>query len=75
MTIDVQYSCATCRLRRVHLDVPARGDESVLDWMDATVRLVGKDHRRRSPTCKAKELTEMLIPMTGTAKVGGPTVQ
>lgn len=75
MTTTCKYSCGLCGLKRIEIAVPARQEESVTDWMDATVRLVAADHRRRSPGCRAKELTELMVPMTGTKKVGGPTVQ
>lgn len=75
MTTRCKYSCAVCSLHRVPLDVPAREAESVTDWMTATVQLVANDHQRRSPGCPAKELTELMIPMSGTDRVGGPVVQ
>lgn len=75
MTTRCKYSCRTCNLHRVALDVPARQAEDVSDWMTATVALVGADHQRRSPGCPAKELTELMVPLTGTDRVGGPTVQ
>lgn len=75
MTIGCKYSCALCGLKRVEIQLPARGEESVTDCMQATVNLVAKDHRRRSPHCRAKELTEFLIPTTGRDKIGGPSVQ
>lgn len=75
MNITCKYSCPPCGLKRVALDVPARSVESVTAWMDATVRRISADHRRRSPHCHAPKLEELLIPMTGTDKVGGPAVQ
>lgn len=74
MTITVKYSCRDCRLHRVTVSVPARDSEDVADWMKATVRLVSADHARRSPACHPKALSELLIPMDGTQKIGGPAV-
>lgn len=75
VTIGVRYSCAGCGLREIQLDVPARGNEAVVVWMDATVRRLSADHRRRSPNCNAQALQEVKIPMTGVDRIGGPSIQ
>jgi hypothetical protein len=75
LTIRCFYSCALCGLKKVPVDVPARGDEDVCDWMEVTIRLVGQDHAFRAPGCHPKTLTDLMIPMTGTDRVGGPTLQ
>ncbi len=73
MTIRVKYSCDQCGLRRVEVDVPARTTEDVRDWTDQTVRLVMRDHDRRSPRCHPKELSQLMIPMPdGVDRIGGP---
>lgn len=71
VTITVLYSCHTCRLKDIPVAVPARETEDVLVWMDATGRLLGSDHHRRSPLCKTKVLNDVKIPITGTDRVGG----
>lgn len=73
MTITVKYSCPLCGLSRVECDVPARGDEDVVVWMEQTIAVVGRDHARRSPACHPERLHDLMIPMTGVDKVGGPT--
>jgi hypothetical protein len=75
MTITCKYSCPACGLKRVACPVPARMTEPVTVWMEATVRRISADHRLRSPHCHAREMKELLIPMTGTDRIGGPTVQ
>ena len=76
MTITVQFSCALCGVRRRRLDVPARtADQDVVAWMDATVRRVWREHARLSPLCRPAELTELLVPVTGADRIGGPAVQ
>lgn len=75
MTVTIFYSCELCGLKRVPCDVPARGEEDILLWMDATIRLTGRDHARRSPNCHPTKLTDLMIPITGTSKVGGPAIQ
>lgn len=74
MNITVMYTCKTCFLTKVKLDVPARGEESVTDWMKATMKLVGQDHARLMPTCPG-ETCDLMIPVTAANKVGGPAVQ
>lgn len=77
MTIVVKYSCRGCRLKRIDVVVDAREpEEDVLVWMGRLQQALSVDHRRRSPTCTATELQEVLIPMVGSnARVGAPTVQ
>lgn len=75
LTITVFYSCRDCGLRKVGCDVPARAEESVVDWMRETGRRLSTDHSRRSPERHPVALVDILIPMTGTAKVGGPSIQ
>lgn len=73
-TTTIRYSCRPCNLVKVALDVPARGTESVTDWMNATMQHVSTDHRRRSPRCSAKTC-DLMIPTTGTDQIGGPVKQ
>ena len=75
MTIIVKYSCHGCGLTKVDVAVPARESEDVVTWMDQTVRLAGADHRRRSPHCHPKAVQDLMIPMTGRDRIGGPPVQ
>lgn len=70
-TIEVLYSCRVCGIRDAALRVPAREEEEVLAWMDATIALVGADHYRRSPACGATRLQDLKIPMTGVDRIGG----
>lgn len=75
MTIAVKYSCPACGLKAVSVDVPARTDEDVLVWMKQTIRLTSEDHARRSPHCHPERLHDLMIPMAGAARVGGPSLQ
>jgi hypothetical protein len=75
-TITVYYSCNQCGLRRVPCDVPARGQEDVVVWLRSIVGWEIKvDHLRRSPTCKATEVQDLMVPMVGRKRVGDPTAQ
>ena len=75
MDITVLYSCALCGLDRAPCSVPVRRDEDVRLWMDATIRLVAANHAYRSPDCTAQQLSDLMIPMTGADRMGGPAVQ
>ena len=75
MTIGVKYSCALCGLHRVTVDVQAREDEPIGEWMEAMARQLAEDHEKRSPICHPKQLTEVMVPMTGAVKLGGPALQ
>lgn len=74
-TIQVLYSCDLCGLKDVAVDVPMRGEEDVLQWMDKTVIHLGNDHFRRHPECHPEKLTNIKIPITGAEKIGGPAIQ
>ena len=74
LTIVVQYSCDLCGLKRVPVVVPARLHEEVMVWMDMVIRHVSADHALKRPNCHPEKLTDLLIPLTGVTKVGGPPV-
>jgi len=73
VTIVIFYSCPLCGLRRARCTVPARQEEDVVDWMEATTQCLSDDHRRRSPHCHPTQLEEVMIPMAGADRIGGPT--
>ena len=74
--INIKYSCLQCSLKNITLEVPARGDEDVVAWMQNAVGSnIKKDHTMRSPECPAESAQEVMIPMTGTDRIGGPTIQ
>jgi len=74
-TIHVLYSCAECGVKDAGVDVPIRGNEDVIQWMNQTVVHIAQDHRQRSPNCHPREFSEIKIPITGAEKVGGPAIQ
>ena len=75
MTVTVRYSCDLCRISKRPVQVAARGEEGIGEWMDATLRTVADDHRRLSPWCHPSTLKDLMIPITGTDRVGGPVIQ
>jgi hypothetical protein len=74
LTIKVLYSCHECGLNRVSVDVPARGEEHVVEWMESTGKHLSNDHANRSPECHPETLSDVMIPITGTDRVGGATI-
>jgi hypothetical protein len=77
VTVRVLYSCWTCGLVNVPCHVPARGEEDVATWMDATTGLLAADHGKRSPGCIPADgqLHDVMVPLAGADKVGGAPVQ
>jgi len=73
--ITVLYSCGLCGLTRIPVRVKARTDEDVLVWMEGLGAVLSADHAQRSPGCRPATLTDVMIPMTGTDRVGGAPVQ
>lgn len=74
MTILCYYSCKDCGLQKVPIQIPVRGQEDVVKWMGSTVLRMGLDHNRRSPRCHPSVLSDIMIPMIGADKIGGPSV-
>jgi hypothetical protein len=74
VTIKVRYSCRVCHLVDAVVEVPARtaDDENIIKWMNATIIVIGNDHRRRSPQCRPTQLHDVKIPIQGEI-VGGAT--
>lgn len=62
-TVVVRYSCPECELFDTAVTVPARRDETVLVWVEATIRLLVADHKRRSPECRPLALEDVHIPL------------
>jgi hypothetical protein len=77
ITIGVRYTCGLCDVANVTVQIPARAsvDEDLKVWMDRLTVLVGDDHRRRSPTCFARKIRQLEIPIENAAWVGGPPIQ
>jgi hypothetical protein len=74
--IACKYSCPLCGLRRVTVYVSIRLNEDVVEWMNKQVTpALMRDHEFRSPGCRATEFSEVMIPVTGANKIGGPTIQ
>lgn len=75
MNIIVKYSCNFCGLQKVECLVPARTTEDVKNWVeDVMILTLMVDHKKRSPNCKADRFADVMIPITGVAKIGGPVV-
>lgn len=62
-TIVARYSCPECDLFDTPVTVPARGEEPVVVWLEATIRLLVEDHKRRSPRCHPQSLQDVNIPL------------
>jgi hypothetical protein len=71
----VRYSCDLCGLEKIPVDVRAREEEDVLVWMEYVGRCLAEDHFSRSPHCRPKTLSRVMIPMLGTDRIGGPAIQ
>lgn len=74
-TVTVLYSCKLCGIERAPCAVPERLlSEDIGDWMKQTLGpALSRDHDQRSPGCKPDQLREVMIPMTGTDRIGGVT--
>ncbi len=74
-TVSIRYSCHLCGIEKAAVDVPARGEEDLEKWMAVMIHALGNDHQKRSPNCHPQSLSDIMIPMTGTDRVGGPVIQ
>ncbi len=75
MTITVKYSCSQCGINRQPVEVPARTSEDVVWTEQVMAPALSRDHDERSPGCVITKLSEVLVPMTGASKIGGPPLQ
>lgn len=66
--VTVRYSCLECGLSAAEVEVPAhtrREDPRV--WVVTKLAYALRDdHARRSPICRCREMTEVLVPITST---------
>jgi hypothetical protein len=74
--IQCKYSCFKCGIHRQIVTVAAREEEEVDTWlMKICAPALSADHDRRSPACRITQLSEVMIPIEGAEKIGGPAVQ
>lgn len=75
--IKVMYSCNLCGLHKVVVEIEPRDPkQDVAAWMEKFLTpAVGGDHAQRSPGCHPETLSEVYIPVTGAAYIGGPAIQ
>jgi len=75
MTITVLYSCHGCGLSKVTCEVPARTTEEIVNWVQNVMGpALRVDHDSRSPNCTSN-LADVMIPISGADKIGGPAIQ
>lgn len=72
-TVTVRYSCHGCGIVRREVVVPARMSDAddVVKWMETLAGVISVDHSRASPLCTATTMSEVMIPISGTDRVGG----
>lgn len=78
LTITCKYTCRSCGLQRVEVQVPARGDQdNPVHYLEQVVAMhISADHRRRSPRCASRKMDELMIPMPeGSERIGEPSRQ
>lgn len=74
--IEVMYSCYECGIKKAKVNVPIRTTEDVVFWVEQIVgHQIKADHLKRSPFCTATSVQDLMIPITGVNKIGGPSLQ
>lgn len=75
MTLAVRYSCVMCGFTDRVVHVPTRdSSEDVRVWSARTLEFIVQDHYVKNPTCIAKELQDIKIPIENAEWVGGPPI-
>ena len=70
-TVQIQYSCAVCGLTDASVNVPERVIDNVIHWFEhIAMPRVMEDHRKRSPDCKPKSLTNIKMPIAPDGTIG-----
>lgn len=74
--ITCTYTCGVCDVVDQGVSVVARTGEDVLIWLRmAMTPALMRDHRGRSPECRATAFKNVMIPIPpGTEKIGGPVI-
>ncbi len=70
--ITCKYSCHLCGLKKIEINVKAREAEDLMEWMAILGAVLSADHNTRSPHCHPEKLADVMIPIAGANKVGGP---
>jgi hypothetical protein len=72
VTTKCKYSCSLCGIHRNEVEVKSRQNEEVTDWMDKVlISTLIADHEARSPGCHPDAFAQVMIPVTGTDRIGG----
>lgn len=59
------YACDKCGLDSVEVEVPARGPEDVVAYLERIVApLLAADHNKRSPRCRPKKFAWIKLPVS-----------
>lgn len=73
--IDVLYTCHTCGVVKRKVAFRERGEEEdVRTWMTALRVAIAADHELVSLGCPG-ETCDLMVPMTGRSRIGGPITQ
>lgn len=69
--LRVYYSCEACGIVDAAVEVPARGAEDVVAWLEGRcMAACVADHERRSPACRPRSLQNLKVPIGGAQRVG-----
>jgi len=76
-TVEARYTCDKCGLKNVAVEVPARGPEDVVAWLEKIVApRLSSDHREKSPFCRITHFTQVWLPIPlGGGRIGEVTKQ
>jgi hypothetical protein len=75
-TITIKYSCVSCGIDNIAVEVACRQTEDVVVWVERVMALaISDDHFKRSPHCTSRSMSKVMIPVTGVDKIGGPIIQ
>ena len=74
--IICKYTCPECGVNRAEVSVPVRPpDMDVVHWVqNVAAHYLAADHAMRSPACTCNTMSEMMIPISGAERIGGPSV-
>lgn len=70
-TIRLLYSCPLGCVTKRAVVVPSRGAEDVVTWLEKiALPVIATDHAGTSPFCPADSVKDLMIPMSGSERVG-----
>ncbi len=69
--IRVRFSCHGCGLTEIEVEVPARGNEDIITWIENTRPFITASHKKHSPHCTT-QACDLMTTFSAGQRIGAP---